>query len=333
MKTPVVSVIMPVFNAEKYIKEAAECILGQTLKSIELVIVDDCSTDGTWDIIQQLSKEDNRCRVFQLGQNTGSAKYPRDYAAKMSTGRFVCWIDADDKIPSNYIEQLVERQEETQADIVCSKMLAFGPDGNIVYTLPREDFDYEQIRDGKNVVMLTIGKEWQISVNGFLTKREIWTSTKYFLDKNVAQMNADDYASREMLLASNRVAFSDTEYHYRLHQQSITKAISHKLFEPLITDRMVIELFKERFGKGLQIEEAWSQYFTHWISMARIYVIRKEELPEESRKISWKLLKEHKKEFRNITIFKDKHITFQHKLLLTMPIRVSIFIIKKLNGK
>ena len=183
MTKPTVSIIMPVFNAETYIRESVQCILSQTLKDLELVIVDDCSQDNTWNIIQEISQKDGRCRCFQLDKNSGSAKYPRDFAAKMSVGNFVCWIDADDKVPSNYIERLVKRQEETQADIVCSKMLAFDSNDNIIYTLPRENFNYGLILDGKKAVMLTIGKEWRISVNGFMSKREIWTSTEHFLDK------------------------------------------------------------------------------------------------------------------------------------------------------
>ena len=332
MTKPLVSIIMPVFNAEKYIEESARCILSQTLQNIELVIVDDCSQDNTWSIIQEISKKDERCRCFQLDKNSGSAKYPRDFAAKMSAGSFVCWIDADDKVSSNYIEQLVRRQEETQADIVCSKMLAFEPNGNIVYTLPRENFNYGQILDGKKAVMLTIGKEWQISVNGFLAKRETWTSTEHFLDRSVVQMNADDYASREMLLASERVAFSDVEYHYRLHQQSITKAISHKLFEPLITDRMVIGLLKRYFDtESTEVAEAWSQYFFHWISMMRVFVLNKHKFKEQSHDIAKGLLKEHKSSFPVMRILKERKLPFAQRVLLLLPFGITELIVKKIN--
>lgn len=332
MKKPLVSIIMPVFNAGAYIGESIQSILSQTLQNIELVIVDDCSHDDTWSIIQEMSQKDERCRCFHLGKNSGSAKYPRDFAAKISVGHFVCWIDADDKVPTNYIEQLVKRQEETQADIVCSKMQAFEPNGNIVYTLPRENFNYGQILDGKKAVMLTIGKEWQISVNGFLAKREIWVSTEHFLDKSVLQMNADDYASREMLLASECVAFCDAEYYYRLHQQSITKAISHKLFEPLITDRMVIGLLKRYFNeKSFEMTEAWSQYFFHWISMVRTFVLNRERLQGESRNIAKSLLKEHKRQFPVMRILKEKNVSFAQRTLLLLPIGITELIVKKIN--
>ena len=144
-------------------------------------------------------------------------------------------------------------------------------------------------------------------MNGFLAKREIWTSTEHFLDRSVVQMNADDYASREILLASSKVAFCNVEYYYRLHQQSITKAISHKLFEPLITDWMVIGLLKRYFNTGsAEIAEAWNQYFFHWISMMRLYVLNKNNLQKQSHEIAKKLLKEHKRKFPIMRILKEK---------------------------
>lgn len=332
MTKPLVSIIMPVFNAETYIGETMQCILKQTLSNIELIIVDDCSQDNTWNIVQEISQKDERCRCFQFERNSGSAKYPRDFAAKMSVGKFVCWIDADDRVEDDYLERLVKRQQETQADIVCSKMSAFEPDGNIAYTLPRNKFNYGQILDGKKAVMLTIGKEWQISVNGFLAKREIWTSTEHFLDRSVVQMNADDYASREMLLASERVAFSDVEYHYRLHQQSITKAISHKLFEPLITDRMVIGLLKRYFDtESTEVAEAWSQYFFHWVSMMRMFVLNKHKFKEHSHDIAKGLLKEHKRNFPITRIIKEKKVPYTQKALLMLPFGITELIVKKIN--
>lgn len=332
MTVPLISIVMPAFNADKHIQSSVECILHQTIKDIELIIVDDHSTDNTWEIISKIANEDSRCRIFRLENNSGSAKYPRDYAVMESRGEFICWIDADDIISEDYIERLIKRQKITHADIVCSKMVAFDENNNIIYTLPAESFNHEQIIGGREAVMYTIGTEWTINVNGFLAKKQLWCSTKHFLNRDVAQMNADDYASREMLLNSKIVAFDEAEYHYRLHSQSITKAISHKLFEPLITDKMVIDLFCKEFGNNIQTRQAWSQYFSHWISMMRIFVLRHHELSTNSRNISISLLKEHKKFFDFMFIFRCKELSIQQKLLLLLPFNVAMFIIKRVNS-
>lgn len=330
-KRPIVSVVMPAFNAGKYIKESIESVLRQTVSDIELIVVDDKSTDNTWDILSLIAKNDKRCRIFQLEHNSGSAKYPRDYAVSKSESDFICWIDADDMVGTNYIESLLKRQKETEADIVCSKMVAFDQSGNIRYTLPMEDFDYEQETSGREAVMYTIGASWKINVNGFLARRSLWCSTRNYLDTEVNHMNADDLASREMLLNSKKVAFAKIEYQYRLHQEAITKKLSHKLFEPLITDKMVIGLFVERLGQGEENAEAWSQYFSHWISMMRLYAIHSESLSSSSKEKVLQLLKEHKKNFKKCLILKDRNLSICQKLLLILPFRISRFIFKKIN--
>lgn len=331
-ETPLVSIVMPVFNAEKYIEKTITSILRQTIESIEIVIVDDCSTDNTWNILSKIAIKERRCHIFRLEKNTGSAKYPRDYAVMKSKGKFVCWIDADDFVEENYIERLVQRQQSTQADIVCSKMVAFNENNDIVYTLPRKGWDYGHVANGEKAVMYTIGEEWEISVNGYLAKKELWCAAEHFLDKNVIQMNADDLGSREMLLNSKIVAFENVEYRYRLHSQAITKAISHKLFEPLITDKMVIDLFKRTFGNSAQTKAAWSQYFSHWISLMRIYVVKQELLSKDSCNIAFNLLKEHKRNFKCNIIFNDRNLSVLRKLLLFLPFKVSMQIIKKINN-
>lgn len=329
---PLVSIVMPVFNAEKYIEKTVTSILRQTTENIEIVIVDDCSTDKTWNILTKIAIKETRCRIYRLEKNTGSAKYPRDYAVLKSKGKFICWIDADDIVGENYIERLVQRQQSTQADIVCSKMVAFNENNDTVYTLPKEGFDYTQIINGKDAVMYTIGEKWDISVNGYLAKKELWCAAEHFLDKNVIQMNADDLGSREMLLNSEIVAFENVEYRYRLHSQAITKAISHKLFEPLITDKMVIDLFKRTFGYSSQTKAAWSQYFSHWIALMRIYVVKQKLLSIKSRNIAYNLLKEHKRNFKYNIIFSDRNFSLSRKLLLLSPFKVSMQIIKKINS-
>lgn len=323
---------MPAFNAERYIKESIECVLNQTLRNIELVIVDDHSTDNTWETISEIAASDERCIVYRLDQNSGSAKYPRDLAVSKSRAPLICWVDSDDRIAPDYLEQLLNKLETADAEIVCSQMVAFDNDMPCRYTLPRQGFDYNRTMSGKKAVMLTIGIQWQINVNGFLIKKNLWENTAHYLNREIIQMNADDFASREMLLHSGKVAFSSATYYYRLHQQSITKAISHKLFEPLITDKMVIRMFENHFTDGSdQLSKAWNQYFAHWIQMMRKFVVNNDRLSEDSRIRALQLLKEHKREFGITRILKDQILSPNQKILLLLPFEISMKIIKIIN--
>jgi glycosyltransferase involved in cell wall biosynthesis len=95
VKKPNISVVMPAYNAEDFIAEAIDSILGQTCQDFELIIIDDASTDKTSVIIEQYTKKDNRLRVYRNKSNKGIGAN-RSYGVKLAKGRYICWQDADD---------------------------------------------------------------------------------------------------------------------------------------------------------------------------------------------------------------------------------------------
>lgn len=108
---PKLSVLMPAYNAEKYIAEAIDSILNQTFKDFEFIIIDDCSTDGTWRIIQEYAKRDNRIVVFKNNQNLGIAGN-RNKLISLARGKYIVWQDADDASMLYRIEHQYKFMEE-----------------------------------------------------------------------------------------------------------------------------------------------------------------------------------------------------------------------------
>jgi glycosyltransferase involved in cell wall biosynthesis len=101
---PIVSVIMPVFNAEKYIKQAIESILSQSFQDFELLIFDDCSTDNSLSIIQ--SFEDSRIKLFNSPKNIGYLVH-LNKGLKQSRGKYIARMDADDiSLPQRFEKQI-----------------------------------------------------------------------------------------------------------------------------------------------------------------------------------------------------------------------------------
>lgn len=105
MKKPKISVIMPVYNAEKYVRQTIDCILNQTYSDFELLIIDDCSTDGTMDIVNQI--EDNRIRIIHNEKNSGIA-HSRNVGLENANGEYIALMDNDDLSPLNRFEKEVE---------------------------------------------------------------------------------------------------------------------------------------------------------------------------------------------------------------------------------
>lgn len=95
MTTPKISVIMPVYNAEKYITEAVESILEQTYSNFEFIIVDDCSTDHTCQILKKFQNQDDRIILVKNEYNRRQA-FSRNRAINMANGKYIAFIDADD---------------------------------------------------------------------------------------------------------------------------------------------------------------------------------------------------------------------------------------------
>lgn len=119
-KTPTVSIIMPVYNSEEFLKEAIDSLLAQSLKNIEIITVDDGSTDGSLQILREYAQKDNRVRVFtQKNQYAGVA---RNLGLKHAKGEYVLFLDSDDFFDQELIREVYsaarinEKQED--ADVV-----------------------------------------------------------------------------------------------------------------------------------------------------------------------------------------------------------------------
>ena len=114
-----ISVIIPVYNAEKYLGVCLESLLIQTLQDFEVIIVDDCSTDASPAIAESyLEKFGGRLKIIYLEKNTGSGAVPRNEGLRFSRGEYVFFMDADDLIIDNALETLYIAAEKFQADVV-----------------------------------------------------------------------------------------------------------------------------------------------------------------------------------------------------------------------
>ena len=122
-----VSIGVPVYNVEAYLRECLDSIMNQTFKDFEVIMVDDGSTDNSFMICQEYVARDNRFKLFhQENKGNGGA---RNTCLKYMHGEFITWIDSDDVVDNNYLERLLEVQAETGADIVrCSKKHIRGND-------------------------------------------------------------------------------------------------------------------------------------------------------------------------------------------------------------
>jgi glycosyltransferase involved in cell wall biosynthesis len=115
METPLISVIVPVYNIEGYVRKCVDSIIKQTYSNIEIILVDDGSTDGSSAVCDELADSDARVKVFHT--TNGGQSVARNIGIKASSGDYFAFIDGDDYVAADYILHLFELLKEYQADI------------------------------------------------------------------------------------------------------------------------------------------------------------------------------------------------------------------------
>ena len=124
-----VSVIIPAYNVEKYIRECVYSVLNQTYKDIEIIIVDDGSTDGTSNICDELRRESGNKIIVKHKANEGLG-YARNTGMDLASGKYVYFLDSDDFIDSKCIETLYSYIERFEVDTVLGSYYKYHSDGN-----------------------------------------------------------------------------------------------------------------------------------------------------------------------------------------------------------
>ncbi len=121
--TPSVSIVTPLYNAEKYIGECLDSILNQTFQDFEVVVVNDCSTDNSCAVVESYKKKfDGRLTLSHMEKNSGSGALPRNKGIILSRGEYIFFVDADDLITPTALEEMYSLAENYNADVVyCEK--------------------------------------------------------------------------------------------------------------------------------------------------------------------------------------------------------------------
>ncbi len=125
---PLISIVVPMYNSEKYISECLESIIGQTFKDFEVIIVDDCSTDNSLaiveDYVQKFADIGQELKILKRTENSGYGSIPRNEGLEIARGKYVYFVDSDDLISEDALENLYDVAEKSQAEVlICKKHL------------------------------------------------------------------------------------------------------------------------------------------------------------------------------------------------------------------
>lgn len=220
------SVIIPVFNAEKYIAVCLDSVLGQTYRDFEVVIVDDGSTDCSGAICDRYAKKDGRVKVLHK-KNEGliSARQTGIMAAK---GEYVAFVDADDWIDAEFLETGIRQMECEAADIVITGCIR--EEGacseTVLNKICPNVYDLPELRREVYPVMLHYKGFYEFGILPYIWnkfyKRQMLESCYEGIDTKIYDGEDVAVVYPYLLKAKKAVVTEDAKYHYRIHGESMT---------------------------------------------------------------------------------------------------------------
>ena len=212
---PFFSIIMPVFNADKYIERAVKSIISQSYKNFELIIVDDCSQDSSLALCEQLKENDSRIKVFALEKNMGAA-YARNVGISVSVGRYIGFVDADDYVDADMLDTVYKEICKDFPD--CLKIGVteeYYAGDNLIYSKPYtlEDKNYEGTLVNKQIVYMESVPLFGYMWNGFYKHSII---DKYDIKVDESRKVNEDFVFNIEYFAhvENLKCISYSGYHY-----------------------------------------------------------------------------------------------------------------------
>ena len=138
MKNDMISIIIPIYNVEKYLEKCLDSILNQTYKNLEIILIDDGSTDNSPNICNSYCEKDKRIKIIH--KNNEGVSSARNKGIELSTGKYIVFIDSDDYVSNEHIEVLYDCIISNNVDLVISNLIDISEDGIILNNEEKESF-------------------------------------------------------------------------------------------------------------------------------------------------------------------------------------------------
>ena len=299
-----VSVIIPVYNTEKYLRNCIESVISQTYKNLEIILVDDGSPDNCGKICDEYAKTDLRIKVFH--NENGGLSRARNFGIEKSNGEYVTFIDSDDFVEPNFVSTLVELCKKHNADIVqCNRC----------YNNEKKDRESECERIYSNIEAqyLLLGENYIPTVNSTckLINKKLFDTLKF----EEGRIHEDEIIIHRMLYLSNKVVFINKRmYVVNRSEGSITRSeYSLKKLDYLyaLEDRI-------QFYTNVKLKELYTLTLYNYIMSVKknIKQIQK-KFPEEKiiiKQLKRKLIK------AIVKALYSTDLTFRNKLALILRV-------------
>lgn len=256
-----VSVLVAVYNAEKYLSACLDSLVGQTHQDIQIICIDDASTDGSWQILERYAAKDSRIVLLRQAVNSGIAS-TRNRGLQVAEGEYVTMLDSDDWLAPDALEQACKvAMADDENDCVLLEVCHYDED-----TGEESYYEYratDEVFSGEEAFRLSL--DW--SIHGlYMVRRSIHLRYPY---DTACRFYSDENTTRLHYLHSRKVVRSKGVYYYRQHAASVTHAVTPLRFQSLPAHH---SMKRTMLAEGVG-EELLDRYEEHrWCTLVGLYV-------------------------------------------------------------
>jgi len=229
-----ITVIVPVYNVENYLDKCLDSLVNQTYKNLEIIVINDGSTDNSGIICQEYAQKDNR--IVYIEKENGGQSEARNMGLDRITGSYVTFVDSDDWVELNYVENLYKKITEYQADIAVGNYYSFNEAEGMYYFHIFGDSYYEKVYDNVSIFEnLYESQEMKsfalISVWGKLYKANLVNHLRF----DIGKLGEDGYLNQKIyLLAEKTIYLNKGLYAYRQREGSSSRIWTEKWMHALV---------------------------------------------------------------------------------------------------
>lgn len=296
-----ISIIVPIYNVEKYLNKCLDSLINQTYKNIEIILVDDGSTDRCPEICDQYIRKDNRIKVIH--KKNGGLSSARNRGIKEAKGQYLLFIDSDDYIDINTCYELVKSLKKEEVDIIQFKKRTF-IEGEVL------DNVYNANKCSSNYTVYNNKEAYDIYMNNGQFTREAWDklyARSLFDDIEYPEGRlAEDLATTyKLILKAKKLGFLDRElYYYLIRKDSIMGQKSIKLMEDACKGHLEIYEYNKKCYKN-HVKQSMTNYYNNLVKLyCRLSNEYKKENSERINEVE-----------QTINLIKMKELNFKGKLV------------------
>ncbi|MEU8526157.1 MULTISPECIES: bifunctional glycosyltransferase/CDP-glycerol:glycerophosphate glycerophosphotransferase [Streptomyces] len=239
-----VTVVVPAYNASATLARALQSALAQTHRNVEILVVDDCSADGTLITARQFAAQDARVRVIERPQNSGGCGAPRNNGIEAASGQYVMFLDADDELPLKAVEELLSSALTTGSDVTAGRALRINPVNDEITVWQPQLYAADQTVEGLGALPelfsdpIAAGKLYR---RDFLDNFGIRFPEGVFFEDTYFSTVANFYARSFTILAT-------PVYRWMWERESDQPSITNRRHElRSIRDRVLVHQYTDRF--------------------------------------------------------------------------------------